>query len=176
VTSAKYELGIGLAAEGRYTEARVAATALVEERCSDTPAWLAQGNLLCTADVLALAADRRAAYSTAKKGTSGRFSRLHHPAYAGQFARWVALLGIRDAVAAEALDRLSTEFPEIDVLDLKDQAEVLAAFALLEGSVGRDNRARWSDVERRLNKLPPGIGLVMRRIGDLTGSAKRGTP
>jgi DNA-binding SARP family transcriptional activator/tetratricopeptide (TPR) repeat protein len=163
-TAATYELGLGLIAEGRYMEAQSSMQAL-SIRGTEIPAWAIQGGLLCAADIFALAGNQRRAYALAKRATSGSHSVLHNHAYAGQFARWVALLGVRDHTFEAARTRLLESFPNTDALDLKDQAEVLAGIATLENKLGNVASDQWRQVVHRLAKLPPTIGVVMRRLG-----------
>ena len=172
---AAYELGLGLAAEERYVEAQAAVAPLFEKSHPDGPMWISQGGWLCGADVVALSGQPRRAYTMAKKATSGPLKTLQHAAYAGQFARWVALLGLRDGSVTEARARLSEAFPDRKVLDHKDQVEVLAAMALLDSRLGVDSAKAWREVQRELAKLPAGIGTLMRRLGTHADASKGDT-
>jgi DNA-binding SARP family transcriptional activator/tetratricopeptide (TPR) repeat protein len=171
VIGATYELGLGLAAEERYSEAQAAVSTLFTKRAADVPLWLRQASLLCGADVVALSGHPRRAYTMARKATSGTLSKLGHAAYAGQFARWVALLAVRDELVQEARDRLEDTFPQPASLDCKDQAEVLAAMAILDSKLGADSSSAWREVQQRLSKLPVCVATVMRRLGTQAGAA-----
>jgi DNA-binding SARP family transcriptional activator/tetratricopeptide (TPR) repeat protein len=165
VVGATYELALGLIDEERYTEAREIATRLEDRLTPDAPGWIAQGALLCCADVIALSGQPRRAYALARKGTSGRVATLQHAAYAGQFARWVMRLGVRDKCVHEARARLTACFPRPNELDSKDQTEVLAAFTILDAKLGLDPADAWKEIARRLQLLPPSISTLMRRLG-----------
>jgi DNA-binding SARP family transcriptional activator/tetratricopeptide (TPR) repeat protein len=162
---ATYELGLGLSAEGRYSEAQISAETLMQRRPDDLPEWMVQAGLLCGADVLALSGNTRRAYALAKKATTGKYFELRNVAYAGQFARWLTLLGIRDGRIAQARLRLRTAFPDPGVLDCKDQAELLAASTKLDCQLGYDAPGARSEVEHRLRHLPPIDEANMRRLG-----------
>jgi DNA-binding SARP family transcriptional activator/tetratricopeptide (TPR) repeat protein len=162
---ATYELGLGLAAEGRYAEAQASVATLFQKRPHDAPAWTIQAGLLCSADVVALSGNPRRAYSLAKRATSASLSELRETSFAGQFARWISLLGLRDDSAAEAVQRLTATFPDPTVLDRKDQAELLAAMTTLDARLGNDATDGWREVQRRLSKLPIAVSTIMRRLG-----------
>jgi DNA polymerase III delta prime subunit len=165
VVGATYELALGLIDEERYAEAREVATQLEDRLSPEAPEWIAQGALLCCADVAALSGHPRRAFALARRSTTGNLAVLQHGAYAGQFARWVMRLGIRDKCVYEARVRLATSFPEPRELDSKDQTEVLAALAILNAKLGVDPAASWKEIAERLAKLPPGISTQMRRLG-----------
>ena len=165
VIGATYELGLGLSAEGRYSEAKDAAATLLQKRPDDFPAWMVQAGLLCGADVLALSGNARRAYAIAKKATTGRYFELRNLAYAGQFARWLALLGLRDGRIAQVQERLRAAFPDPRVLDCKDQAELLAVRTKLDSKLGNDADCAWREIQQRLLDLPPIVGVIMRRLG-----------
>jgi DNA-binding SARP family transcriptional activator/tetratricopeptide (TPR) repeat protein len=169
VIGATYELGIGLAAEGRYPEAQAAVASLFQRRADDLPDWMVQAGLLYGADVLALSGNARRAYAMAKKATTGRFVELRNVCCAGQFARWVSLLGLRDGRASHARERLEAVFPDTTLLDCKDQVEVLAAVATLESRLGADSTVPWKEVCRRLASLPSGVANLMRRTSVAVG-------
>lgn len=165
VIGATYELGLGLVAEGRYVEAQSAVSALSTWKSRDIPEWAIQAALLCEADVVEMSGNQRRASTLAKKATTGALAELRHVGYAGQFARWVALLSIRQAKALEARDRLRKAFPSTGHLDRKDEVEVLAAIATLEAHLGNKPTREWREVKRRLDELPPMVATTLRRLG-----------
>ncbi|HEY4319631.1 MAG TPA: AAA family ATPase [Gemmatimonadales bacterium] len=166
--TATYELGLGLASDGRFSEARTAVSLFSTWRIDSVPDWAIQAGFLCEADVAGLTGNIRRAYFLARKATTGSRARLHHVAYAGQFARWVALLGIRDSNEVGAREQLRSEFPSTTYLDRKDEAEVLASITLLDGALGVDTTGTWREVDRRLAGLPESVGKLIKRIGQHT--------
>ena len=171
---ATYELGLGLVAEARYTEAQLAVRTLSAWDPRDVPAWAIQAGLLCEADVVAMCGNTRRACSLARKATTGRLLQLQNVAYAGQFARWIALLAIRGTDAADARKRLRDTFSSTAHLDRKDTAEVLAAIAMLESRLGNSSAAEWREVRRILSGLPPTVTMMMRRLGTYSEAGKAG--
>jgi hypothetical protein len=166
---AAYELGLGLATEGRYAEAQASVRPLSQWHPGSVPNWAIQGALLCEADVVAMCGNTRRAYSLARKATSKAMLQLLNASYAGQFARWVSLLGIRDADAAGARARLQVTFPITTHLHCKDQAEVLAAMATLDSRLGPVSTATWAQVRRRLASLPVAVTAMLTRLGTRVG-------
>jgi DNA-binding SARP family transcriptional activator/tetratricopeptide (TPR) repeat protein len=166
---AAYELGLGLASEGRYTEAQASVRSLSQWHPGAVPDWAIQGSLLCEADVVALCGNTRRAYSLARKATSKSMRELLNISYAGQFARWVSLLGIRDGDATEARARLQATFPATAQLHCKDQAEVLAAMAMLDSRLGPVPIAAWTEVRKRFSALPTPVTQMLKRLGTRAG-------
>lgn len=167
--TASYELGLGLAAEERYNEAQSAVSALSARPSAEVPLWLVQAGQLYAADVYAMSGNVRQAYNLARRATTGSLSRPLQLACAGIFARWVALIGIRDHHAAEARDRLTRALPQFQNMDCKDQAEVLAAMASLNASLGEDFTKPWAEARQRLSMLPTTITTIMRRTAATAG-------
>ncbi len=165
VIGATYELGLGLAFEGRYDEAKAAIMPLVDLGKTVAAAWARQAILLCAADVLALCGSQRTAHNCARLGTSGSLKLPLNDSFAGQFGRWVALLSIHRKQPAEGLHRLRSTFPRLEDLDAKDQAEVAGAIALLESAMAGRPSSDWRGVSLMLNRLPPAVETLMRRVG-----------
>jgi DNA-binding SARP family transcriptional activator/tetratricopeptide (TPR) repeat protein len=172
--SAHYELGLGLVSEGRFEEAAVAVEPLRAFRLDGVPPWVVQARLLCAADVLELGGYSRRAFAAARRATSGALSMPQNNSFAGPFARWTALLGIRSSTERAALQKLRTIFPNSSELDSKDQAELLASVATLEERLGRPTRAMWDSVHARLEQLPPTISALMRSCGTCAPNSKGG--
>lgn len=166
VLGATYELGLGLAAEQRYAEARTAVSRLYDNPKQNVPAWITQASLLCAADVMELSGDSRKAYALAKKATTGNLAKLKAAPYSGQFARWITRLAIRDNRIREARIRLTKTFPRLDELDSKDHAEVLGFMTILDSRLGLKATAARKEVERRLALLPAAVTTMVRRLGN----------
>lgn len=173
VIGATYELGLGLVSEGRYAEAQFAVNSLSSCRSQDVPQWAIQAALLCEADVVAMSGNIRRACILAKKATTGTLRQLWNVAYAGQFARWVALLAIRQTNSAPARERLRNAFPTTEHLDRKDEVEVLAAIATLESHLGNESKGEWTEIRQRLEQLPPSVAIMLRRLGTHADSLGR---
>ncbi|MES2305595.1 MAG: AAA family ATPase [Gemmatimonadota bacterium] len=163
--SAAYDQGLGLAIEGRLVEAESAMAAFDSRFDKRRPEWVQQAWKLCKADVLALAGKERKALLAGKIGTSGVHKKLHHDCFAGPYARWVAFTGIRTGTAAGALARLERQIEEIDRHDAKDQAEILAAIAILENSIGGNTEGKREAARERLGRLPGPTQSMIRRLG-----------
>lgn len=161
--SARYELACGLAQSGQFTEAQVAIENFLAAKPRHLPPWVMQAASLCIADVMWLCGKDRRAYNHAKKAIDGN-SGLENVAYAGLYARWVALLGIRSGQEVEALDRLTVAFNSHTDIDVKDQAEVLAARILLQQQIGDNCSQDIVRLQAKLAALPPGIGKLMRQL------------
>ncbi|HEX3928623.1 MAG TPA: hypothetical protein VHW65_11570, partial [Gemmatimonadales bacterium] len=168
---ASYELGLGLAMAERYGEAQATVVAPSTRRATQIPAWAAQAAMLCGADVLALCGSDRKAIILARRATEGQYAVLATEAYAGQFSRWVALIAIKDGLEKDGLRRLRDSFPSIEYLDAKDQAELLAAMALLDSAILGTESTAWPEVAERLRHLPVTVGALMRRLGVHAGAA-----
>lgn len=169
VIGASYELGLGLASQERFGEA---AATVLDRRSripEDAPAWMRQGCLLCDADVLALAGHDRRARSLAKKATSGELAQLKDKAYAGQFARWLALLQT-DKISVDAVETLHRMVREIESFDPKDQAEILAAWSLVQDRDNCSGANGWAEVRERLRELPGSVEVLIRRLGTMPRS------
>ena len=164
VIGATYELALGLVAEGEYGEARAAIAPLLRVHDSEIPQWVQQAGLLFSADVLALTGSMRRALATARRATSDLNEGLQNLAYAGQFARWVSLLAVNDGKLEGARDRLNSAFPDIRILDKKDQAELLVAIAILDEKLGVDATSSWRAARQHVEQLPIGAATVLEQL------------
>jgi|CXWL01.1.fsa_nt_gi DNA-binding SARP family transcriptional activator/tetratricopeptide (TPR) repeat protein len=169
--SAAYDRGVGLCLDERFEEAEASLDEIDARFGKGRPEWLRQAWQLCKADVLSLAGRERRALASARKATSHGESELLHPCFAGQYARWVARSGLVDGKIPIALARITELIANLPVYDLKDQAEILAASAVLEQADTGLPSQRWMEVAHRLETLPSSIGLLMRRFG-MTGEMK----
>jgi tetratricopeptide (TPR) repeat protein len=163
--SAGYDYGLGLALAGREQEAQASVDELGARFGKDRPDWVKQGWALCRADILGLAGNTRAALRAGRLGTEGPAHVLMHDCFAGQYARWIALCGIRDSRIEEALVRIDCMKMNLSRFDLKDQAEILAASLLLESERGNDRPVDRQELASRLSELPPSVTTVLRRLG-----------
>lgn len=161
--SARYELACGLAQSGQFAEAQMAIENFLAAKPRTLPPWIMQAASLCIADVMWLCGRDRKALNHARKAVDG-VSGLENVAYAGLYARWIALLGIRNGHESEALGRLTHEFQSHTDIDAKDQAEVLASQILLQQRMGHDCSQDIRRLQGKLAALPPGISKLMRQL------------
>lgn len=161
---AKYELALGLAFLGKHSEAQ-AQIGPVVDRHTTMPDWAKQVVFLCAADIYAIAGNRRRAFCLARKATQGNLQSLLSYSFAGQFARWVALLAVKHGTVRHDCERLAATFPNRHSFDLKDQAEVLFAQTALENQCGNDCHPAWMRVHQELGNLPQFVSTLMRRLG-----------
>jgi DNA-binding SARP family transcriptional activator/tetratricopeptide (TPR) repeat protein len=122
-------MGYALALSGQTDAAMNALLALDQLMPNTCPGWLLQGWHLAKADVLMLAGKRSAAFNEAARGTSGVLQTLQARTFAGDFARWSAIIGgSRDLKVKATLDLLHSELSKYDMID---QVEILAARRLV---------------------------------------------
>jgi tetratricopeptide (TPR) repeat protein len=162
---ARYELGLGLALEGRSPEAHVVASGLLKRAPADRPLWVRQAAFLCAADVLMLAGHPQRAIRSARDGLLLGDWLLLNNSYAGQFARWTAMITIQDEEPRAGLARLAAAFPNPRTLHAKDRTEFHAAKALLMQRAGIVPMAEWRAARDGLGALPPGISSAVRGFG-----------
>jgi DNA-binding SARP family transcriptional activator/tetratricopeptide (TPR) repeat protein len=162
---ANYELGLGLALEGRLEEARSVAVGLLTSLPQDRPAWIRQASLLCAADVMALSGHSSRGARLARTGIEVGDGKLLNQSYAGQYARWIAHITIEDSIPEDGLRTLESQFPRIEKLHFKDRAELSAARACLRRFAGTLAAAELDDVRLGFAGLPPGISAILRGLG-----------
>ena len=162
---AVYELGIGLALEGRSAEAKAVATDLTAQAPPRESGWIRQASLLCAADILNLSGHPRRASKLARAGLLEGNKGLLNESYAGQYARWVAQTSIEDEAPKAGLGRLFAEFPSPESLHVKDRAELFAARAYLTQLTGVSAGDEWQAVRGELESLPSGVSMVIRALG-----------
>jgi tetratricopeptide (TPR) repeat protein len=127
-----------------------------------SPAWLIQAQKLLRADILQLCGYHTAALEQARDAVSWPKPVLHEPAFAGTFARWLALLskGENDYCAAEyVINTLSAKMTELDAID---RVELTCARLML----GWPNSLELEDQLRvYLADLPPAVAAQLMRLG-----------
>jgi DNA-binding SARP family transcriptional activator/tetratricopeptide (TPR) repeat protein len=165
VLSAAYDQGVGLCLEERFGEAEASLDEIDVRFGKGRPEWLQQAWQLCKADVLALAGRERRALGCARRAIGGAERPLLHPCFAGQYARWVARTCLADRQISSGCQRIEALLADLGTYDLKDQAEIIAASALLEQAQTGAPSPRWDEVTTRLGSLPESISVLMRRFG-----------
>jgi hypothetical protein len=165
--SAAYEKALALALDDRFTEACAAVRELDHRFAKRRPAWATQAWHLVKADIFALAGNTRSAFAAAANGATGSNQALLLNDFAGLHARWQSLLAMRRGTERATLATLREQAKSLERYHAKDQAEVLAAIAMLEGRAGEDPAGTWRVVETHLERLPRTVTTVMRRLGTL---------
>jgi hypothetical protein len=164
-----YELGMGLAIEGRAAEAKSIATCLIAPPTLEQPVWLAQASALCAADIFALSGSASRASRVARRGIAVGGKRLLNRNYGGPFARWVAQAASEDADPARGLRELADAFPNLEGLHAKDSTEVQASRLYLQRLVGDVEETDLKAFTERLTSLPPGLSAALTGLGLLPG-------
>jgi hypothetical protein len=116
-----------------------------------------------------LAGKRAAAFNEATQGTSGVLQTLQARTFAGDFARWSAIIGgSRDLKVKATLDRLHSELSRYDMID---QVEILAARHLVnKETTGKSKRGREVGREAKVlfelaATLPPASRAQLGLLG-----------
>ncbi len=167
VVGANYELGLGLASQERFGEAAASVLERKSRVTTQVPAWLRQASLLSDADILALAGHDRRAKHLARQATTGTLANLQDKAHAGLYARWIALLNRESVDQSEPVRLVAELVADINSFDPKDQAEILAAHALLVDWGADQASDRWGAVREQLKRLPASVETLMRRLGTM---------
>jgi hypothetical protein len=160
-------LGLGFALTSQTSEAQRAIEALDQGMPNGIPSWLQQGWQLNKADILMLCGKPTQAFTEATKGISGPNSKLHSNAYAGPFARWIAVLSGTRPIS-DAKERIEALFEAIDNYDALDRVEIAAARLLVLRSGGRVKATMNRDRQRLRElclKLPPAALAQLSLLG-----------
>jgi DNA-binding SARP family transcriptional activator/tetratricopeptide (TPR) repeat protein len=161
---AMYELGLGLALEGRSLEARSVAVGLLTSLPSHRPSWIRQASLFCAADIMAISGHPARASRLARAALLVGDGRVLNESYAGLFARWVAQTSIEDSNPERGLSILASQIrPE--TLHSKDRAEWRAARACLLKYSGFVPASEMQAARDELAGLPLGVSLTLRGLG-----------
>ena len=160
-------LGLGFALSSRIAEAQHSIDTLDQGIPTSAPSWLQQVWQLNKADILMLCGKTPQAYNEATKGVSGSNHYLQSNAYAGPFARWIAVLA-KTRPIVDAQSRVEELFESIDKYDALDRVEIVAARLLLLTGSGRArinvNRERQRLREVCLN-IPPAALARLSLLG-----------
>ncbi len=161
--AASYELACGLGLTGDFASAQQAIESFFESKPRGLPRWIVQASNLCAADVMLLCGREMKALNHARKAVAVSAGLLNI-AYAGLYARWIALLAVKDKTEANGLIRLAQNFTDPSALDPKDRAELLAARLLLARRIGLDEAQEASALGGELGKLPSGIASLLKGL------------
>ena len=99
----------------------------------------------------------------AKEGTHYPEPVLHAPAFAGAYARWLALISESDSRGTAACEQIDYLHANLEKYDAIDQVEILYAHAKsnhMHATADRLNR-----LPQRLEQLPAPVLDQLRRLG-----------
>jgi DNA-binding SARP family transcriptional activator/tetratricopeptide (TPR) repeat protein len=159
-----YSIALVHGSHGRPGEARKAIVELESRLCPALPSWLMQSWLLWKADALMIAGFPSEATQAATQAIIEFDLRLEASAFAGSFARWVAITCGRDRTVVRAGEILAELEENLEQFDEIDQLEILCANAHLRPKVGMDWESRITD---KLKRLPACTQNHLRALGML---------
>jgi hypothetical protein len=165
VLSAAYDLGLGLALDGRPTEA----VALVQDMGGrfgrNKPRWVQQAWGLISADILAVAGQHRKARRVALATIRAFSTSDLHECFVGLYARWKALTSTGHEEIMSTGEELRHLRLELGRYDAKDQAEILAAHVATQLKLGREREMEPEirDLRGRLQGLPSVVAVLLDR-------------
>ncbi len=159
--------GFGNAMLGQYAAALTAIEETEARIPSSVPGWMRQAWDFSRADVLHLCGKSRAAADHARRGLAS--GELFSTAFAGAYARWLALTSAGTPKAALAADQLERFRAQLYNYDAIDQAQILAACELVaennrEASEGQREKNR-TQLEQILTRLPRPVRNQFQRLG-----------
>jgi hypothetical protein len=147
---------------GRPSDARTTIFDLDARLGSHLPNWIMQPWLLWKADALMIAGYRSEALQVASHAIAEFDLKLEANAFAGSFARWVALTCLNGGTTQRAREVLRMLEGKLEQFDEIDQLEILSANALLQP----ERRPLWdSRVAEKLKTLPACTPYHMRALG-----------
>jgi tetratricopeptide (TPR) repeat protein len=145
-----YTAALALGRLGRPADALTTLNDLESRLGPQLPGWILQPWLLWKADALMVSGFRDEAFVAARRAVLDYDFRLTASAFAGCFARWLAIIGRPDE-AGRALAVLSQLSQDLDKYDRIDQLEILCANARL---CPDDAPALAARIRKRLLDLP----------------------
>jgi tetratricopeptide (TPR) repeat protein len=133
---------------------------------NDVPTWLLQAWRLLHADILWLCGHQADAIEMARKGIGGATPGLLTPAFAGAYARWVALVAESQGDLRGARDILEVLVRRYDSFDAMDRAEITCArLVVVQGGIESANLQLT--LTESLARLPSPVATQLRRLGIL---------
>jgi tetratricopeptide (TPR) repeat protein len=149
---------------GRPADARRAVARLDSRLGPQFPSWIRQPWLLWKADALTIAGYRIDGLQAATEAIMGFDLRLEANAFAGPFARWLAVTCSGHGKAERAGEILDDLAGNLEQFDEMDQLEILCANAQMHP----EPRGSWLQrIAEKLEKLPPCTSSQMRVLGML---------
>jgi tetratricopeptide (TPR) repeat protein len=147
---------------GRPLEARKTVAELDSRLNPRLPSWIIQPWLLWKADVLMIAGCPTEAFQAAHKAIDGFDRQLQANAFAGSFARWLAMICANAEAAQRAPDILRQLEDGLEEFDRIDQVEILCANAQFSQQAQMVRRQR---IAEKLRSLPPVALSQLRALG-----------
>ncbi|HEX6644101.1 MAG TPA: hypothetical protein VF037_05460, partial [Gemmatimonadales bacterium] len=136
--------GMGYAMLGKTTVAQQSVDYLSQRMPETVPLWILQAWQLNKADVLLLCGKDGRALKEAIRGTTHELARLQSDAYAGPFARWLALTEKPGLDAHQTVHELYARIGDFDAID---RVQIAAARIHLLRNERRANRVRMREAE-----------------------------
>lgn len=163
---AAYYQATSLALRGNAAAALQSFAILDGAMPGDLPAWLLQAWRLLRADVLWMCDHQADAIAIARDGIGGSEPTLLASAFAGPFARWVALVAESQGNFAKARYILEALGRKYDSFDAMDRAEITCARLIVDHE-GTESAALRVTLAESLARVPLFVATQLRRLGIL---------
>jgi tetratricopeptide (TPR) repeat protein len=157
-----YSIAFAQGMLGRPVEARKAIAELDSRLNPNVPSWIMQPWLLWKADVLMISGYPTEAFQAAHKAIEDFDCELQANAFAGSFARWLAMTCTNTETAERALEKLRGLEENLEQFDQIDQVEILYANAQFSHE---DQLLRRPRIEEKARGLPPAAVSQIKALG-----------
>jgi DNA-binding SARP family transcriptional activator/tetratricopeptide (TPR) repeat protein len=159
-----YSIAFAHGIQGRPLDARKAIVELESRLGPHLPSWIIQPWLLWKADALMIAGYRSDAMQAAAQAILEFDLKLEASAFAGSFARWLAMTCVNGGAAPRAGEILNELEKNLEQFDEIDQLEILCANARLHHEARMSHSSR---IAEKLKNLPACTSNQMRALGML---------
>jgi tetratricopeptide (TPR) repeat protein len=161
-----YYQAFALAMRGDTKSALQTFAAVDSKMPLDGPLWLTQAWRLLRADILFICGQDVAALAQARVALTLPTPVLRAPAFAGSFARWLAIVAERDGTLEQARPILEGLGHKLDEFDAVDRVEITCARLIADTSRRGDADFR-ALLATQLTELPPPVVTQLSRLGAL---------
>jgi hypothetical protein len=151
--------------QGRISKARDAIAALEGQLGPHISSAFTQRWLLYKADALMVSGLRTEALRVANEAVAGYDLRLETSAFAGAFARWMAITCTGTTAEPNAREVLKDFEDHLEEYDAMDQLEILCASAHMNRPHAHAYQGR---IAEKLKHLPPCTAIQLRALGIAT--------
>jgi DNA-binding SARP family transcriptional activator/ABC-type transporter Mla MlaB component len=158
-----YHSALNETIHGRTTRADEAVAALELRMRGEIPKWMHQLWHLSKADLLWISNRRSEAIRVALQEFRDSAGELLSPAFAGAFARWVAVTHKSVGEPKNAPTILESLLGKLDTFDALDQVEILCAVRYASLKSGSHAQLE-AELEKRLTRLPMGVTAHLKRL------------